>query len=161
MSRRLSMITAALKVMVLTMILAEPTHAASVEVTFKTAEKAPTGFDRWTFFWKMPTIDSDATLEYVIIQPDGKEYFRKALPRTVTGAFHVIQPDGKVLTAQVTGVQNIRSDFAKNSNGCDPRVFYNQQIIFKFIVNKGEIEFDQDSTFHFEFGNTIIKAIKK
>jgi len=53
----------------------------SDEVTFKTEAKAPTGFESWTFFWQMPEIDTGATLEYVVIQPDGKECFRYKMPK--------------------------------------------------------------------------------
>ena len=76
MCNRVSMITFAMLVMVLTAI-ATP----SDEVTFKTATTAPTDFEMWTFFWEMPTIDSSATLESVVIQPDGKKYFRYVMPR--------------------------------------------------------------------------------
>ena len=43
--------------------------APSDEVTFKTAGKAPSGFDSWTFFWQMPEIDDGAKLTYVVIRP--------------------------------------------------------------------------------------------
>ena len=49
--------------------------SSSDEVIFKTAAKAPWGFDSWTFFWEMPKIDPDAVLTYVVIQPDGNEYY--------------------------------------------------------------------------------------
>ena len=114
----------------------------SDEITFKTAVKAPVGFDAWTFFWQMPAIDADATLEYVVIQPDGKEYFRYKMPKE-----------------REKGTE-IRSDFRLGFAGGDPGVFYDKEIIFKFSVDKGKIEFDPKATYNFEFRNTI-KAIKQ
>jgi len=114
----------------------------SDEITFKTAVKAPVGFEAWTFFWQMPAIDVDATLKYVVIQPDGKEYFRYTIPKeSKKGA-------------------NIRSDFALGFAGGDPSVFYGKDIIFKFSVNKGKIKFDPKTTYNFEFRNTV-KGIRQ
>ena len=45
-------------------------------ITFTTKEPAPAEFDSWTFFWQYPRIERfDADLEYVVIHPDGKEYY--------------------------------------------------------------------------------------
>ena len=114
----------------------------SDEITFKTATKAPEGFEAWTFFWKMPAIDDDAILEYVVIQPDGMEYFRYKISKG---------------TKKGTG---IRSDFSLDFAGGDPSVFYGKEIIFKFRVNKGKIKFDPKATYHFEFQNRV-GAIKE
>jgi hypothetical protein len=94
----------------------------SDEVTFKTAAKAPSGFDSWTFFWQMPEIDPDAALTYVVIQPDGKEYMSYDKP--IKGA----------------SGNGIRSDFSKGFSGGDPTVFHNQTIMIKFRVDKGRIK---------------------
>lgn len=112
------------------------------EVTFKTAVKAPTGFDSWTFFWQLPAIEPDATLTYVVLQPDGKEYMRYDKP--LKGA------PGRPM----------RSDFSKAWDGHDPSVLYSQDVVFKFIVDKGKIKFDPKATFGFEFRNTVaVKAV--
>lgn len=137
MGKILSIVTAAILLFSLITI-----AAPLDEVTFKTVEKAPSGFDRWTFFWKMPVIDPGATLSYVVNQPDGKEYFRYTIP------------------SEATAGGNIRSDFFLGFAGGDPKVFYNKEIVFKFAVDKGKIAFEPDSTFRFEFSKTI-KAIKQ
>jgi hypothetical protein len=119
-------------------------HAAEVsdEVTFRSAGPVPSGFTFWTFYWSMPEINSDTTLQYVVLQPDGKEYFRYTI-------------GGKRQTGQ-----NMRSDFSKDFAGGDPKVFYGKEIIFKFIVNKGKIKFPENPPFRFEFRNTV-KAVEQ
>ncbi len=111
-------------------------------VTFKTEVKAPVGFDAWTFFWQIPAIDADATLKYVVIQPDGKEYFHYTI--------------GK----QSKEGNKSRSDFAPGFAGGDPSVFYGKEIVFKFYVDKGKIKFDPKADYKFEFRYTV-KAIKQ
>ncbi|MDP8241251.1 MAG: alpha/beta fold hydrolase [Candidatus Hatepunaea meridiana] len=105
------------------------------EVVFTTTEVAPSGFDTWTFFWTAPEVDSDAIFQYIVIQPDGKVYFR--------------------YTFKVKEGQEIRSDFRKDFAGGDPKVFYNQHIIIKMLVDKGEIRFPENVQFRFEFKGTI------
>jgi hypothetical protein len=90
----------------------------------------------------MPEIEPGATLQYVVMQPDGKEYFRL----TITGERH-------------TGEQ-IRSDFSKDFAGGDPKVFCGQPIAFTFTVDKGKIKFPENPPFRFEFKNSIA-AIKQ
>jgi hypothetical protein len=116
--------------------------APSDEVTFRTATKAPAGFDSWTFFWQMPQIDPDAHLTYVVIQPDGKEYMSYDGP--------IKGPPG----------HSIRSDFSKGFAGGDPVVFHNQEVVIKLRVDKGKIKFDPKAAFRFEFRNTV-KAIRE
>lgn len=97
--------------------------APSDEVSFKTAAKAPFGFDSWTFFWKMPEIDADASISHVVIQPDGKEHYV-----------------GKWIKAgRLPAGTNCRSDHAQRHDGADPAVLYNQDIVVKFMVDKGTI----------------------
>lgn len=112
------------------------------QITFKTSQPAPTGFTAWTFYWTMPEIEPGAILQYVVLQPDGKEYFRF----TITGE----HPAG----------QQIRSDFSKDFAGGDPKVFYGESISFTFIVDKGKIKFPENPPFRFEFRN-LIPAIKE
>jgi len=111
----------------------------SHEVIFKTAEPAPSGFDSWTFFWTGPEVDPDAIFQYIVIQPDGEEYFRYQF--------------------RVKKGQDIRSDFKKGFAGGDPKVFYNQHVIFKMIVDKGEIKFPENAQFRFQFGDTFVDAV--
>ena len=115
---------------------------ATDQVTFRTVEAAPAGFTFWTFHWSMPEVEADATLQYVVLQPDGKEYFRYTI-------------GGKRQTGQ-----SIRSDFSKTFAGGDPKVFYGKHITFTFTVDKGTIKFPENPPFRFEFKNTI-KAIKQ
>jgi len=116
--------------------------APSDEVAFKTAEKAPAGFESWTFFWQMPEIDPDAVLTYVVIQPDGKEYILHDKPMKSSPG------------------HAIRSDFSKGLTKGDPSVFHNQNIVIKFRVDKGKIKFDPKAAFRFEFHSTV-KAVKE
>ena len=116
----------------------EPTD----RVTFTTAQPAPTGFTKWTFFWSMPEIDPGATLEYVVLDPDGKEYFRLTIPK-----------------GQRAGSE-VRSNFSQGFAGGDPKVFFNKPISFTFMVDKGKIKFPEKARFEFEFGNTVA-AIKQ
>jgi len=109
----------------------------SDSVTFKTAEPAPSGFISWTFYWSMPEIDPDATLEYIVLQPDGEEYYRRSVPGTT--------PTGNP----------IRSDFYEGFAGGNPEVLYGHDIQITFTVDKGTISFLDDASFHFEFLETI------
>lgn len=64
--------------LIVTLIMPWAAHSAEVadQVTFSTAGPAPDGVTFWTLHWSMPDVDPDATLQYVVLQPDGKEYFR-------------------------------------------------------------------------------------
>jgi hypothetical protein len=113
----------------------------SDEVVFRTAEKAPSDFNFWTFFWTSPEVDPDAALEYVVLEPDGKEHFRHKLP-----------------SSRIQGAR-IRSDFKPGVAGGDPKVFFGQHVVFKFRVSKGKIRFEAPETFHFSFSKqTEVKA---
>jgi len=113
------------------------------EVIFTTAEKAPKQFKNWTFFWRMPEMEPDAALEYVVIQPDGKEYFRMKVKRLPQGT-------------------SVRSDFSLSFNKRDPSVFYNQHITVKFRVSKGQLKFDLSAVkFRFESFAKEIDAVPK
>jgi hypothetical protein len=111
---------------------AQSAEGFSKQVTFKTTEKAPTDFNAWTFYWKVPSRDPDAKLEYVVMQPDGKEYFRYDMSRVKAGTLS-------------------RSDFSQGSAGGDPSVFYNQNVTFIVRVSKGDLVFDQNGKYYFEF----------
>ncbi len=109
----------------------------SDSVTFNTVQNAPTGFTSWVFYWSMPEIDPDATLEYIVLQPDGDEYYRMTVPGTT--------PAG----------QGIRSDFYEGFAGGNPEVLYGTDIQIMFTVDKGTIQFLDDASYHFEFTETI------
>jgi hypothetical protein len=111
---------------------AQPSEGSSKQVTFKTTENAPSDFNAWTFFWKAPSKDPDAKLEYIVMQPDGKEYFKLDVSRVKAGAL-------------------IRSDFKPGFAGGDPSVFYNQHITITFRVSKGDLVFDPNGKYYFEF----------
>jgi hypothetical protein len=136
--KKVASVVAGLVVLMATAAVAAP----SDEVTFKTGAKAPSGFDSWTFFWHMPKIDPDASLTYVVVQPDGKEYM--VYDKPIKG------PAG----------QSIRSDFSKDFAGGDPAVLHNQDIVIRFRVDKGKIKFDPKATFRFEFRSSV-KAVKE
>lgn len=104
----------------------------SQEIVFKTAEMAPADFNAWTFFWSMPVIDEGASLDYVVIQPDGSEYFQYKIENRPAGA-------------------PIRSDFSGGFAGGDPSVFYGKEIVFRVRVTKGQMRFLPDTQFRFEF----------
>ena len=51
-------------------------QAVGKTISFITKEAAPAEFDAWTFFWQSPAIERfDADLQYVVLLPDGKEYY--------------------------------------------------------------------------------------
>ncbi len=113
----------------------------SQEIEFGTVENAPPDFNSWTFFWSMPVIEEGAKLDYVVIQPDGKEYFRYDISSRPAGS-------------------SIRSDFAQGFAGGDPRVFYDKRTKFKLRVTKGSIQFLPDTQFRFEFRKEQTVAAK-
>ena len=115
-----------------------PIENVSHEVTYIAARLAPSDFDTWTFFWVAPKVDSHATFQYVVLKPNGDEYFRR--------------------TSSLKPGQKIRSDFIKGKIGDDPKVFYNQYVTVQFVVNMGKIKFPEDMRFRFEFGNTVVGA---
>ena len=115
---------------------------AAQEVTFVTTEPAPKSFANWTFFWFMPEIAPDAELEYVVIQPDGQEYFRCKVGYKTAG-------------------YAIRSDFPPGIAKTDPSVFFGKPITVTFRVNKGTIKFTKDVTFVFETAANEIPGVRK
>ncbi|MDD4871917.1 MAG: hypothetical protein PHR77_15270 [Kiritimatiellae bacterium] len=114
----------------------------SQEVTFVTAEPAPKSFVNWTFFWFTPEIEAGAELEYIVIQPDGKEYFRCKIGECQAGG-------------------SMRSDFPPGLAKTDPRVFFGKPVTVTFRVNKGTIKFTKDVNFAFETTAKEIRGIKR
>lgn len=114
----------------------------SQEVTFVTSEPAPKSFVNWTFFWFMPEIEKDAELEYIVIQPDGKEYFRLKIDKMPAG-------------------YGIRSDFPPGLAKTDPRVFFGKPVTVTFRVNKGTIKFTKDVNFAFETTAKEIRGVRR
>jgi hypothetical protein len=114
------------------------------EVTIRSVETAPGDLNFWTFFWTMPAIDSDAEFDYLVREPDGKEYYRHAF-------------DSKPQKGNC-----IRSDFKLGFAGGDPMTFAGQYVEITFRVSKGKIEFDSPETFRFTFSKqTDVKATIK
>ena len=117
-----------------------PTNAYTDQITFVSADKAPNGFHNSTFFWTMPLIERGATLDYVVIKPDGAEDFRLEIPQRPAGS-------------------PIRSDFSKEWTGTDPSIFYGQHIKIRFRVTKGKLKFNAEATkFSFESFTTEMRA---
>ena len=119
-------------------LLTEPAQ----EVTFVSAKPAPKSFTSWTFFWYMPEIAPDAELEYSVIRPDGKEYFRYKIGRRPAG-------------------YAIRSDFPPGLARTDPSVFFGKPVTVKFRVNKGTMKFTKPVSFAFETAVREIRAVRK
>lgn len=119
----------------------------SKTVTFKTAENAPEGFDAWSFLWKLSSYDPDGHLEYIVTQPDSKEYYK-----WVAKPEHGTMRGGK-------------SDFAPGFAGGDPSIFYGKEIRITFQVTKGDLAFDPDpNLYSFKFykgghKGTVVKTI--
>jgi hypothetical protein len=90
----------------------------------------------------MPEIEPGAELEYVVIQPDGKEYFRYKIGHNVTGS-------------------GIRSDFPPGLVKTDPSVFFGKPVTVTFRVNKGAIKFTKDVNFAFETAAQQIRGVRR
>jgi len=119
-----------------------PLSEPAQEVTFVTARPAPRLFTNWTFFWFMPEIEPDAELEYTVIQPDGREYFRYKI---------AYRPAGRP----------IRSDFPPGLVDAGPGVFFGRPITVVFRVNKGTIRFTKGIKFVFETAAQEIPAVRR
>ena len=118
-----------------------PTNAYTDQITFISEDKAPDNFHNWTFFWTMPEVEPGATLEYVVIRPDGLEDFQLKIPEGPAG-------------------RATRSDFSKEGTGIDPSVFFGRHIKIRFRVTKGKIKFNMNATkFCFESFVTESRAV--
>ena len=119
-----------------------PLSEPAPEVMFVSASPAPKSFTNWTFFWYMPEIEPGAELEYVVIQPDGKEYFRYPVGHPPTGF-------------------GIRSDFPPGLAKTDPSVFFGKPVTVAFRVNKGRMAFQKGVTFAFETAAREIPGVRR
>jgi len=119
-----------------------PLTQAAPEVTFVTAQPAPRSFTNWTFFWFTPEIESDAELEYIVMQPDGEEYFRYKIGNTPAGSA-------------------IRSDFPPGLAKSPPDVFFGKPVTVVFRVNKGTIKFTKAVNFAFETSAKEIAGVRE
>ena len=96
------------------------------EITYRTAEKAPSQFDAWSFRRIAPFIDDDAEIGFVVYQPDGQEFSRSTYKPTYPGG------------------NNVQSDFClgfPDDSAPDPRIFQNEHIRVKIYVTKGEMKY--------------------
>lgn len=101
------------------------------QVTFHSAVEAPSGFDAWTFFWMAPhRSDPDSRMEAIVMQPDGKEYFRYAI------------------TGLRGGGGSVRSDFIKDWPGGDPATLAGGIVRFTLKVDRGGMNFYPDSSLY-------------
>lgn len=114
----------------------------SQEVTFVTAEPAPKSFVNWSIFWFTPEIEAGAELEYIVIQPDGKEYFRYKIGECQAGG-------------------SMRSDFPPGLVKTDCGVFFGKPVTVTFRVNKGTIKFTKDVNFAFETTAKEIRGVRR
>jgi DNA-directed RNA polymerase subunit RPC12/RpoP len=109
-------------------------------VTFQTKEPAPRQFDAWEFVWSMGNVESNTELDYVVLQPDGKEYYRSDLTMALRNR-------------STRGVFTVKSDFGKGfpPGSGDPGVFFNKHIQFMFRASDGDFSFSPESksVFHF------------
>jgi len=110
---------------------AAQSHSGNI-VTFTTSEKAPADFNAWTFNWTTPKRDTNTTLDCVVLDPNGHEYFRRDLSSAPPG-------------------RTARSDFMRGFAGGDPSVFYGQHIRIMFRCKGGKAEFDSLAKYSFEF----------
>lgn len=117
-------------------------HEATSEITFVTAEPTPKSFTHWTFLWFMPEIEPDAELEYIVMQPDGNEYFRHKVGYKPAG-------------------YSIRSDFPPGLAKTPPNIFFGKNIAVTFRVAKGTIKFAKDVTFVFDAAAKEIRGARK
>lgn len=109
-------------------------------ITFMTAESAPADFDSWSFFWLDPAVQRfDANLGYVVLLPDGMEYYVHDCGMTTPGAEN-------------------RSDFWEkmfSSFGKPERdmikPFHGQHIRIKFQATEGQIRFPDYDGYSFTF----------
>ena len=120
-----------------------PASRLGAEVTFVSAEPAPTGFSQWFLSWPMPEIDPDAELEYVIVQPNGQEYYRE------TVSFRPFP--GYILVSAVF------PDDAANAN---MDVFFGKHVKVVFRVSKGHVHFKGDIEFAFT-SNRVIPGVQE
>jgi hypothetical protein len=120
-----------------------PEIKAADEVAFTSAAGIPTDFNKGTFFWRMPEIDKDATLEYGIFLPDGKKCFQYTFKKTIKAG------------------KPIRSDFKDTIFEGKHKQLQNSKITVKIKVDKGIIKFLSKPDFSFLFCKKIGAVQKK
>lgn len=101
-------------------------------ITFSTKKKAPSSFDGWTFYWEAPVTVRSANVDYVVLDPNGKECFSCNI-------------------SDVPGGAAMRSSFSKEFAGGDHTVFFNKQIRLKARVSEGPLKFPIKHGFRFAF----------
>ena len=114
-----------------------PDRKATDEVVFTSVTGVPSDFSKGTFFWRMPKIDNDATLEYAIYLPDGKECYQYTFTKSLKEG------------------QPIRSDFDYTIFNGKHKQLLNTNLTVKIKVNKGNIEFLSKPKFNFSFWKRV------
>jgi hypothetical protein len=100
-------------------------------VTFESETNAPERFDGWTFFWEVPRFSNKAHLDYVVLDPDGKEHFTCFIHHGSSGS-------------------STRSDFIEGNIG-QPSRFFNAPIRFVVRVTEGPMRFNRGGNYYFAF----------
>ena len=114
-----------------------PEKRATDEVVFTSIKGIPADFNKGTFFWQMPKIDKDATLEYGIFLPDEKKYFQYTFEKKLKAG------------------TSIRSDFKDTIFKGKHKKLLSTNITIKIKVDKGNIEFLSKPKFSFVFWKKI------
>ncbi|MCP4177601.1 MAG: hypothetical protein GY756_07525 [bacterium] len=115
------------------------TSKESNKIIFMTGERIPENFDSFTFYWKMPKIEKDATLKYTVSIPGHNNLYTYKLEKQC--------PLGK----------NIKSDFTtKLLKGIHPHY-----VKITFSVDKGKIQFINESEYKFIFKKEIKATMEK
>ncbi len=120
-----------------------PEKKATDEVTFTSISGIPADFDKGIFFWQMPKIDKDATLEYGIYLPDGKKYFQYTFKKNIQAG------------------HSIRSDFKNSIFKGKHTQLLSTNITVKIKVDKVNIEFLSKPDFYFIFQKKISAVPEK
>ena len=116
---------------------------ATDEVVFTSASGIPADFGGGTFFWQMPKVEKDATLQYDILLPDGRKYFQYTFEKSVKPG------------------TPIRSDFKGKIFKGKHKQPENSKITVKIRVDKGKIEFLKKPKFTFGFHSVNVPAVQE
>ncbi|MFH2000225.1 MAG: hypothetical protein ABIK28_11125 [Planctomycetota bacterium] len=101
-------------------------------VTFTTETNAPPQFDCWTFYWTTPHYLKSAELDYVVLDPEGGEFY-------------------EYFMGQSAQSRSSLSDFGSEVTGKRSDIFFDKPIRFVLRVSEGPMKIPLDHGFHFDF----------